>query len=75
MVNYSMMKYLLNHGADINIRNARGETPLMIACRMNNKYMAEYLLERKPDLTLRDVDGHTAKEITEMNHYPSILGL
>eukprot|EP00833_Pecoramyces_ruminatium_P014841 jgi/Orpsp1_1/1188873/evm.model.d7180000067864.1 len=73
--NYSMMKYLIDHGADINIRNCRGETPLMIACKINNKYMAEYLLKRKPDKTIHDCDGHTAKDITILNNYHSILGL
>ncbi len=38
-------KLLLMHGADFNIRNARFQTPLQIACLMNYDKVAELLLE------------------------------
>jgi len=73
--NYSLMKYLLDHQANIDIVNVRGETPLILACKINNKYMAEYLLERKCNKDIRDLEGNTAKMITEKNKYYSICGL
>ncbi|ORX44704.1 ankyrin [Piromyces finnis] len=73
--NYSMMKYLLDHNADIDIVNKNGDTSLILACKINNKYMAEYLIKCKSNKDIKNLEGNTAKMIINNNNYHSICGL
>ena len=41
-----VIKWLLERGADPNLRNAKGETPLQLADRNDNEQIAKLLLER-----------------------------
>jgi len=73
--NYSMMKFLLDSGANINIVNRKGETPLIMACKINNKYIAEYLLEKKAEKKLKDYESNKNKYIKENNNNNKICGI
>jgi len=44
--NKTAIKYLLEHGADINKENTLGETPLFIAYSKGNKNVVQYLVEK-----------------------------
>ena len=55
----SMMQMLLQAGADVNLRNRKGATPLVIAGRSCFKAIP-FLLERGADPTLADKAGDTA---------------
>jgi len=41
--NETIVKYLIEHGADINIKNKNDETPLSFAGKSINNYLINYL--------------------------------
>jgi ankyrin repeat protein len=47
-----MMQYLLDHGADVNVQNKDGITPLLHSVRLNNLESMDFLLRRgaNPDI-------------------------
>nr|CCC92865.1 putative huntingtin interacting protein (HIP) [Trypanosoma congolense IL3000] len=53
------INFLIDNDADINARNAAGETPLMVAASTRNIAAMLILLERGADTTLRDDMGYT----------------
>jgi hypothetical protein len=48
-------KELIEHGADINLANSRGETPLLCAMRNNHIGLAKELLQQGADTSVLDV--------------------
>eukprot|EP00833_Pecoramyces_ruminatium_P002196 jgi/Orpsp1_1/1176228/evm.model.c7180000056874.1 len=52
--NENMVKYLIEHGADINKENHRWETPLFRACSTGNENLVKYLIEHGADITAED---------------------
>ncbi|KAK9870233.1 hypothetical protein WA026_006318 [Henosepilachna vigintioctopunctata] len=50
---------LLTNGADLNLKNAWGETPLHLACRMSNFSCIEIILQFKPDMNIQNVMLYT----------------
>ena len=54
-------------GANINARNARGATPLMMACYRSNKAVVIRLLENGADVNLISDEGWTALNIIGRN--------
>jgi len=73
--NHFLAKYLIDHGADVNLCNDHGETPLIVSCRLYNKYCSELLIENHADVTLQDNQGETAKSIIDKNDFNFIIGL
>ncbi len=67
----AMMQMLVEAGADINLRNQRGETPLKIAAFDCIRAMP-FLLERGADPTLADNAGDTLLHCVAMNTNPRI---
>lgn len=51
--------FLLEHGADVNVRDRRGDTPLHIACYYGNHGVARLLLEHGAEVDASDTDGWT----------------
>ncbi len=49
-IRYDIVKMLLDHGADPNVKNDRGWTPLIYAARLRSENTARLLIERKADL-------------------------
>ncbi len=54
------MDYLLDNGANINIKNTDGTTPLMIASTYNQFEIVKLLVQRSADINAKDNDGNTA---------------
>lgn len=58
--NLEMIKYLLEKGADINVKNEDGSTALMTASMYGNLEIIKYLIENGADINAKDNDGSTA---------------
>ena len=57
--NEDLVKYLINHGADINKVNEAGETPLFNACSGKNGNLVKYLIEQGVDINKEKIGGET----------------
>ncbi len=83
--NAACLDLLLAKGADINGRNVRNETPLMIAVmrsrRRNgnlsdeNIALAKQFIERKADLSLTNADGKTALDYAKARKLDELVKL
>lgn len=60
-----MVKLLVSYGADVNLGNIRGATPLMAAATDGTSAVVRYLLEKGADANARDKDGYTALTYAE----------
>jgi ankyrin repeat protein len=60
-----MVKLLVASGANVNQKNFRGVTALMIASGAGSASVVRYLLEQGADLNARDREGHNALEYAE----------
>jgi len=60
--NETVVKYLVDHGAEINIVNNLGETPLLYACSNDtgNLNLVKYLIEHGTDINVADNDGKSS---------------
>lgn len=68
--NYVEVMYLTDHGANINVKNDNGITPLMFACMNGNIDIVSALIHLGADLNLTNEKGQTAIMIAiENNHY------
>ena len=61
--NIEQLQFLEKNGADLNIKNSQGYTPLMLAVIKNNIDMVHALLNAGADTAITDSKGRTAKEI------------
>jgi ankyrin repeat protein len=55
----SIIKYLLDKGADINSHDDHGDTPLHRAVRIEDVNIVELLIKKKPNLNIPDKTGDT----------------
>ncbi len=60
----ALARMLLEHGADVDVRNADGATPLIGAAFLGRVEMLEFLLEQGADPDARNVMGDTAISVT-----------
>ena len=56
---------LLTSGADVNLRNGRGETPLMSAAWSGRLDIARTLIEKGANVSARDLAGRTAEDLAQ----------
>jgi|JI7StandDraft_1071085.scaffolds.fasta_scaffold52841_1 uncharacterized protein len=68
--NISLIKQLLNSGADINTPDKDGYTALMYSVRYNLVWLAKILIESKVDVNAQDAGGRTALMWTTLYNYP-----
>ena len=54
-----LIEWLLEQGANINIQNEKGETPIMIAANDINLLLVEWLIKKNADLLITDNEGDT----------------
>jgi ankyrin repeat protein len=65
-----VMKLLLEHGADVNARDDRGQTPLIIAAGASDPAMVRLLLSYHADVNVKDNEGFSAWTGSEMINGP-----
>jgi len=58
--NYSIVKYLLEKGADPNIQSANQRTALHISCMRGHLSIVNICLQNKANINMTDMDGNTA---------------
>ncbi|WP_294287808.1 ankyrin repeat domain-containing protein [uncultured Chryseobacterium sp.] len=73
--NKELAEYLLGKGANPNIADASGATPLFWAVKFGNKEMTELLLKHKADKTLKDAQGMTPFEYALQTNNKEIINL
>ncbi len=63
----SKAKDFINKGADVNIKNGDGKTPLHIAVEKNYEDIVRLLLQKNADLNTKDNNGNTPLHIAVKN--------
>ena len=63
----SIVKYLIEHGANINITSHCGEVPLFNACFIGNEVIVKYLVEHGADVNKKNFKGKTPLYILHVN--------
>jgi ankyrin repeat protein len=73
---YIIVKSIISNGADINIQNNEGNTPLHLRILQGNLFLAEYLIENHADFNLANKDGKTALDLaTELKHNRILIAI
>lgn len=70
-----MIPMLLGAGADINIKNAGGNTPLILAANIGDKETVKLLLEAGADKNIKADDGNTALDLAKENAEKEVADL
>ena len=70
-----IVKLLLKMGANVNIKNHDGETPLHIAARHEMEYIVKLLLHYNADIHVKNNRDETALNVTKNNLYPHVRNL
>jgi len=68
-----IVEFLLEHGADPNIRDKYGSTPLLYAAMFGNSKVVEVLLEHGADPNIRNKNGFTPLHYAAAFDYPKIV--
>lgn len=68
-----VLKWLLEMGADRNVRSAKGSTPLMAAAYYGKLACAEALVAAGADATLHNNDKSTAKSFAATNGHKDVV--
>jgi len=71
----ALVKTLLEFGADSNLADASGTTPIHYAVIMRNTKIIELLIAADADFTLKDGSGKTAKEYAAITRNETIIEL
>ena len=70
-----IVKLLLEMGANTNIKNHSGDTPLHIAARYEMEYIVMLLLHYNADVNLKNNRNETAMDLTKNHLYPHVKDL
>ncbi|KAK0642194.1 ankyrin repeat-containing domain protein, partial [Cercophora newfieldiana] len=66
---------LIARGVDINFRDARGQTPLLLACEKGQIAIAEMLISHGADSSAKDSQGQTALALAQKAGNSSVVKL
>ena len=66
-----MATLLLDHGADPDLRNAIGFTPLHIAAQNDDRAMIALLIARHAQVSIRDARDRTPFDVALAWHHPA----
>ena len=71
----SLIRLLIENGAEINAKNALGSTPIMTASRNGNVESVRILLAGKADVNVRNKEGETAVRLAMEESHQEIIDL
>jgi hypothetical protein len=64
-------KLLIARGADVNMKNEKGMTALILAAKSGMRGIVEILLENNADINIADKDGNTALHWAARENFPN----
>ena len=67
-----IVKFLLNMGADVNLQNYDGDTPLHLAARYEMEYITKLLLHYNAGIHITNKKNETPMNSTKCNIYPHV---
>jgi ankyrin repeat protein len=67
-----VIRFLRREGADIDVRDAQGNTPLLIAAMHGNHRLIHHLVEYGANVNARNKAGETALSLLRQRHLPEI---
>ena len=70
-----IVKFLLNMGADVNLQNYDGDTPLHLAAKYEMEYIVKLLLHYNADVNITNKKHETAVHAAKNNRYPHVKDL
>lgn len=70
-----VLGFLVQRGANLETRNAAGDTPLLIAVRRNDRVLVRHLLDRGADPFVTDTSGQSALAIAEAMKHEDVARL
>src|SRR5262249_51347846 len=71
----NLITLLLDHGADINVRNMKGKTPLRLAVESGNSELVHLFLRRRAQVDDKAKDGQTALMVARAQNLTEIIQL
>jgi hypothetical protein len=74
-IHYEIVSYLIDAGADLNMRSKDGQTALILATGDSNLQMVEMLLKAGADADIKDSLGVSARKYAQLFHNEQILKL
>jgi len=69
------LRFLVEHGADTEQRNAAGDTALLIAIRQDNHRLATHLVNQGADVNVQAADGRSALVLARELQLPELVSL
>jgi hypothetical protein len=66
---YKVVEFLIARGADLNIRDTHGNTPVMLACKSRRIRTMSALIDRGANINLTNDDRYTVKNDTFYKNY------
>ncbi|CAC5391034.1 unnamed protein product [Mytilus coruscus] len=74
-IHRSIVQLLLEHQADVSLRNYKGQTALHFACESVDCDVVEMLLERKADITVCDNEGNSPLDLACQREHTDVVKL
>jgi ankyrin repeat protein len=71
--NFSLVKALVDRGANVNIKSSDGDTPLMFAVSNDNYEMVRYLINHGANVKVQNNDGDTPVQLAGKNKNRKML--
>ena len=71
--NPEAVQFLLDRGADPNLQNKKGQTPLHYAAYNNNPKIAKFLIEHDADVNIPNKNGLTPYQLTDNKEIKNII--
>ena len=75
VTNRDVVHFLIDSGADTEVQNEEGDTPLLVAIRQDNHRLATHLVNRGADINAATGDGSSALSLARKLEMPELISL